>query len=293
MEGLVNSKEVGNLLDFYLGSDDDAVRSHILDHLVEKIPFGHQPQRLVETIEDPALRCKARQCGDAMERLERQLHIRDLEHFLITPKLRNDIEIATFLVNRLSGALHSPSEFIQVIDRLAEPLLPRMDSLADAGPEAKLKVFLDYLFVERGFRGNRENYYDPENSYLLSVIENGRGNPISLSVLTMFVGRRAGLRFEGMSLPGHFIVRFRDEDYAIYVDPFNEGNLLTDEDCTGFMLRQGVTPTTEHFFAADALSIIRRIYRNLLNYYMNTTDIKKEATLNRHLSILQNYTSYR
>src|SRR5437868_8461360 len=61
-----------------------------------------------------------------------------------------------------------------------------------------------YLFHDMGFHGNVKDYYNPGNSYLNQVLERRTGIPITLSALTMAVGRRAGLHIEGIGLPGHF-----------------------------------------------------------------------------------------
>jgi len=73
--------------------------------------------------------------------------------------------------------------------------------------------------VELGFRGNQEEYYDPLNSFLHMVIERRLGNPITLSVLGIEVGRRAGLPLSGIGLPGHFLLR--DDGGGGFYDPFN------------------------------------------------------------------------
>src|SRR5579859_7062414 len=61
-----------------------------------------------------------------------------------------------------------------------------------------------YLFHDMGFRGNRERYYDPRNSYFNQVLERRTGIPISLTAVAMAVGGRAGLDIAGVGLPGHF-----------------------------------------------------------------------------------------
>jgi regulator of sirC expression with transglutaminase-like and TPR domain len=48
------------------------------------------------------------------------------------------------------------------------------------------------LFVEHGFRGNIDDYYDPRNSFLHEVLDRRTGIPISLSVVYMEVARRIG-----------------------------------------------------------------------------------------------------
>jgi regulator of sirC expression with transglutaminase-like and TPR domain len=85
------------------------------------------------------------------------------------------------------------------------------------------------LFAELGLRGDASNYYDPENSFLHRVMARRRGIPISLSVLTMEVGWRAGIRLEGVGMPGHFLVRVPHT--AVYVDAFTGGAVLDEAGC--------------------------------------------------------------
>lgn len=83
------------------------------------------------------------------------------------------------------------------------------------------------LFVELGFDGERDGYYEPESSFLDVAIERRRSIPITLSVLTIEVARRAGIRLEGIGMPGHFLVRSpmtRD-----YIDPFFNGELMDEQ----------------------------------------------------------------
>jgi regulator of sirC expression with transglutaminase-like and TPR domain len=98
-------------------------------------------------------------------------------------------------------------------------------------PERAVMALNRYLFQEEGFHGNAEEYYDPRNSYLNEVLDRRTGIPISLSTVYIEVARRAGLRVEGVGLPGHFIVRVRAGTHAILIDPFHAGALLSENDC--------------------------------------------------------------
>src|ERR687885_5523 len=75
-----------------------------------------------------------------------------------------------------------------------------------------------YLFVERGFRGNSQDYYDPRNSFLNDVLDRKLGIPITISVVYMEVGRRIELPLQGVGMPGHFIVKYRSSGGDIYID---------------------------------------------------------------------------
>ncbi|CAN5517528.1 hypothetical protein BH09MYX1_BH09MYX1_00710 [soil metagenome] len=88
------------------------------------------------------------------------------------------------------------------------------------------------LFVELGFHGNEEDYYDPKNSLLPDVIERRVGIPISLALVYCEVAKRASVRARGVPFPGHFLVRLdggpeRDGVEApLFVDPFFRGRVL-------------------------------------------------------------------
>src|SRR5438105_9106878 len=97
--------------------------------------------------------------------------------------------------------------------------------------EARVFGLCRYLFHEMGFRGNIHDYYDPRNSYLNEVLDRRTGLPITLSVVAMAVGQRAGLQIAGVGLPGHFIVKASANGREVLFDPFHGGRQLTPEDC--------------------------------------------------------------
>jgi regulator of sirC expression with transglutaminase-like and TPR domain len=113
----------------------------------------------------------------------------------------------------------------------------------DGAPAPVLIATLNaYLYEELGFSGNREHYDDPRNSFLNEVLDRRLGIPISLAAVYLEIGRRAGLRLEGVNFPGHFLVRAPagpDDMEDVIVDPFHAGALLSEVDCR-HLLRQHV-----------------------------------------------------
>ena len=82
------------------------------------------------------------------------------------------------------------------------------------------------LFQNQGFRGNKEDYYNPDNSYLNRVLDRRLGIPITLSLVYMEVAERIGLKCEGIGFPSHFLVRCGSKESGVYIDVFNEGQLI-------------------------------------------------------------------
>src|SRR6185369_12872348 len=99
-------------------------------------------------------------------------------------------------------------------------------------PVAQLEALRVVLAEEEGFRGNREHYQDPENSFLNRVLERHIGLPISLSVVYLQVARRAKVPLYGVAFPGHFLVAADlDQQQKVVLDPFNDGASLDEASC--------------------------------------------------------------
>jgi regulator of sirC expression with transglutaminase-like and TPR domain len=139
-----------------------------------------------------------------------------------------------------------------------------------SGPGRIIQALNDTLFDDLGFHGNRDNYYDPRNSYLNEVIDRRAGIPITLSVVYIDVATRIGFPVEGVNLPGHFIVSHTAESGVIYIDAFNNGRLLGVAGCDELL--KEVTGgraelTAEHLAPATARQILARMLSNLLSIY--------------------------
>jgi regulator of sirC expression with transglutaminase-like and TPR domain len=177
-----------------------------------------------------------------------------------------------------------------------EQYLPRLDELAHrsaAGREADPRRAVDrlrrFLFEDEGFRGNAENYYDPRNSCLNDVLARKLGIPITLSVLSMEVGRRVGVALEGIGLPGHFIVRARITGRDLLLDPFNGGALLTMAEAAAVAARAVGRPVRlaeAHWTPCTPTQILIRMLRNLKTVYVQREDWARSLTVIDRLLLL-------
>jgi regulator of sirC expression with transglutaminase-like and TPR domain len=103
--------------------------------------------------------------------------------------------------------------------------LARLDELATSVPAPELEALTRTLFGDWGFVGDQVDYYDPRNSYLHEVLARRRGIPISLSVVLIEVGRRAGVPLAGVSTPAHFMT-CTTAGPRRWVDAFAGGRIL-------------------------------------------------------------------
>jgi regulator of sirC expression with transglutaminase-like and TPR domain len=135
------------------------------------------------------------------------------------------------------------------------------------------------MFQEMNFRGNREDYYDPRNSFLNDVLERRLGIPITLSVLYLEVARRIGLPLAGVGMPGHFLLKVYDvEGRQILIDPFNQGSMLNAADCEQRMqaIYSGeMRFKPEYLLPVSRRQILTRMLNNLRHIYMSVRQFRK------------------
>ena len=139
----------------------------------------------------------------------------------------------------------------------------------------KIQLLSHFLFEQKGFEGNREEYADPRNSFLNEVLDRRRGIPISLSILYLEVGRRLGLSLYGVGFPTHFLVKAVDERGELIIDPFYDGAILTLEEIRARLTQvygQPVEVSPAHLKPIGTRHILVRMLRNLKAIYLKGAD---------------------
>lgn len=162
------------------------------------------------------------------------------------------------------------------LDRWAGELRERLED--DASAEQRLRALNHYLFGELGFSGNMDDYYDPRNSYLNEVLDRKLGIPITLSLVYMELGQRIGLPLEGVSFPGHFLVKLQVEGGAVVLDPFNGGVSLGEEDLYELldrMFNAEVGEIAPLLTTASKRDILVRMLRNLKGIHQHADRFDK------------------
>lgn len=206
------------------------------------------------------------------------------------------------LVARLSrGALDLEACAIELAatdrpDLDADALRRRLDELGDrvraraasaASPEERAASLGEVLHGEEGFVGNAANYYKPHNSYLDWVLDLKKGIPISLSLLYVFVGRRAGLDVFGVGFPRHFVAAFREGAFTAYLDAFERGRVLGRPEAEAMLLRQNLPAHASLFEEAAPYDVVRRMLANLAFAYRDAKDAPRAARIGRLLAALE------
>ncbi|HXG42128.1 MAG TPA: transglutaminase-like domain-containing protein [Dehalococcoidia bacterium] len=144
-----------------------------------------------------------------------------------------------------------------------------------SGPYHIIGTINHVLFQQEGFRGNRRDYYDPENSYLNRVLERRVGIPITLSLVYMEVARRLGFPLRGVALPGHFIVKYVGPGEEVFIDPFHEGAILSVEECEERVWEatgRSDLLSPHHLEATTRRQMLLRLLHNLKAIYVGRED---------------------
>lgn len=154
--------------------------------------------------------------------------------------------------------------------------LARLDDLAASCNPPDFDGLVRHLFADLGFRGNADHYQDADNSYLDQVLRRRLGIPISLSVLTMEVGRRLGVPLDGVGMPGHFLVRHR-ADPGVFLDPFGGGQRLDAAGCRAIFTTLGGTGWNDAYLEpVGTRAILNRMLLNLQGLFL-PGDLKSAA----------------
>jgi regulator of sirC expression with transglutaminase-like and TPR domain len=188
---------------------------------------------------------------------------------------------------------------IEYPDLEIAPYLQQLDDIAEqaqrlAGASASVLDLIDainqHLFAELGFKGNDEDYYDPRNSFLNEVIDRRTGIPITLGIVYLSVARRLAVAVNGVSFPGHFLLRVELTAQPLILDPFNAGRILVNDDLVKMLDAAGAAGSKvslEQSLAATAnTDVISRVLRNLKGIYVQREDAVKTLPIVEHLLAL-------
>jgi len=158
-----------------------------------------------------------------------------------------------------------------------------------AKPRSLLGQINWVLFVEEGFQGNTEDYYDPRNGYLNQVIDRKTGIPITLSVLYASIAAGVGLEMAGVNLPAHFMLRVGSGESTIFVDPFHAGAVLDRQGCErriSQMVGQQVALSDLQLAPCGHDLVVARMLRNLKTIYLEQHDYPASLPILRRLAAL-------
>jgi regulator of sirC expression with transglutaminase-like and TPR domain len=173
------------------------------------------------------------------------------------------IDELAFMVARDIRAEATIDSARRFFERAAHPLIE--NDVRVLAPSVQAGLLSEQVFLEHQFRGNETDYYDPRNSDLTAVVERRLGIPLSLGIVMIAIGRRAGMTVRGVGFPGHFLVRV-GEGEGVLVDPFADGKEIDPSRLDQLSQRHLGGPKrvmAEHLASVDERSMLVRLLINL------------------------------
>lgn len=206
-------------------------------------------------------------------------------HVVARPDAEIDLAEAALLIAEAEYPGLDVARYVGMLDELGRSAAR---IVAQPSDRPGVERVIRFLYDEARFRGNTDDYYDPRNSYLNDVLERRTGIPITLALVITEVCRRAGVEAQGVSFPGHFLVRSPAPNGLYVADPF-EGKLMTQADLRALLARATGTPRdpdARMLEPATPRQTLVRMLNNLRGIHSNRNDADKERDVLERLYIL-------
>ncbi len=150
------------------------------------------------------------------------------------------------------------------------------------GNPSEIRSLSFVLHEKHHFRGNRDRYYEAENTYLNRVLERKVGIPLTLSLLYILIGKRLDMQIQGVALPGHFLITWQKQ----FFDPFGQGRLLNEQACKQMVESRGQEFRPEQLNPATSQQVLTRMLMNLARVYEIEEDRPRLARIRKYLQTL-------
>lgn len=284
-------KDTENLIRL-LDDNDEFVYQHVRSKLLE-VGNDAIPALMMSLTNDNRL------LNDRIKNLIDEIYFSEVDAKFksLSERKENILEEAVFLManygypeldmNKYKNELDTMGKKLNVsIEKMkTNTLIPQDD------PLHIINIINNFLFYQQGFKGNTEKFYEPENTFFNDVMERKKGIPISLSILYLLICKRLNLPTYGVNLPAHFIIKYVDDKDEFYIDPYNNGIVISKSEAIKFLSRIGLTKedfdSISFLKIADDKDIIRRSLNNLVNIYTRSGDLQKTEQLKKLMSYFE------
>ena len=156
----------------------------------------------------------------------------------------------------------------------------------------QVKVFNRIFFKEHKFYGDSKNYHSPVNSYINTVIESKKGNPLSICLIYSIIAQSLDLPIYGVNLPNHFVLAYIDEkgsgaminqqnEFGVlfYINAFSNGVIFNTNEIKQFLDELKLEHRREFFEPCSNSAIIKRMLTNLISSFQKVGNEEKVSEL--------------
>ena len=260
-------------------NDEDTETAELVERqLIERGPEVLPDLRALAATATGRVERRLRETVGEIERRIAQQHLADLcSQF----KEDSDIETVAWAIAAAMRPGEDFGESRKLLDEWGRELSKRLAEAEDVDEQHEILSDLIGGFLH--FQGNEDDYYNLDNSLLPNVIESRLGLPISITLVYILVARRAGLRVEGVGLPGHFIARLGN----VFFDPFHGGRRLHLDECRRLMESQGQDLLPRHLLPCTPQVFLARMLNNLLHVAVQEDDTDSARLIRGWLDALE------
>lgn len=186
-----------------------------------------------------------------------------------------------------------PELDLQQVLSAVDVLQSRLQKRVVAGQSVleRIQLLNRFLYSELKFGVNANNYYDPENSFIHSLLQTRRGIPISIGVLWLELARAIQLDAHGVSFPGHFMLKVLLPHGQVVIDPLTGKSYSGDELAAQLQVflpelqlaEKEPVPLAIFLQNASPREIVARMLRNLKEIYRNQGDLERLLAVHQRL----------
>jgi regulator of sirC expression with transglutaminase-like and TPR domain len=284
---MINPTEVNSLIRL-LDDPDTEIFGHVHDKLLS---YGPEAIHYLESAFEQAF--------DSTQ----QERIANLVHEIQFGTVKNDLKLwyqsgsfdllqGILIVNRYQYPDLDEQKVINQIESIKRDIWIHM--MNEASPVEQVKLMNHVFYSIHGFSGNTTNHRDPQNSYISQVLENKKGNQISLAIIYSIIAQKLDIPVYGVNLPQHFILAYLDESQGtefeggilFYINAFNKGFIFGRRDVDMFLKQLNLQFDKQFYEPCTNADIIKRVLRNLISAYEHLGSSDKVDELNELLQYL-------
>jgi regulator of sirC expression with transglutaminase-like and TPR domain len=277
---LIEPAEINALLKL-VDDPDEGIQLHVREKITE---YGLHAIPYIEKVWN--LSTTSDHLRSYLEQIHHQIHFRNVKELLLDWSLEKEPNLMEGFI--LVSMYEYPDISAEYIKKYLEKI--KQDIWLELNPNLtafeQIKVFNKVFFEIYGFRGNVKNYHSPKNSYINTVLEAKKGNPLSLSIIYMHIAQSLDFPLYGINLPNHFVLGYVDvalshlagnsnSNVVFYVNPYSKGALLMNGDLERFLKELKLPLKDEFLLPCDSTDIIIRVLNNLINSYKQENNPEK------------------
>ncbi|KAB2918845.1 MAG: hypothetical protein F9K23_01515 [Bacteroidetes bacterium] len=290
---MITERELAAMLSLLDDTDEEVVKS-VEGHLLS---LGTDAVTLLEKYWDSDADPRVQ---EKVERLVNIIQFDALKNELIAWKNTPDKDLfeGFYLITRYQYPNLNKQELDNKLNKIK--LDAWLELKYDLTALEKVRILNHIFYDVNVFKGDTATYHSPQNSFINTVLERRKGNPISLAIIYSIIAQRLNIPIFGVNLPQHFILAYMDNypdqpleyheepprlspelfsDVMFYINPFNKGLVFSKYNVDEFLRQLRLEPLDSYFLPCSNIEIIKRVVRNLVTAYTQTNQRDKVEQL--------------